>query len=244
MTPYYTDALTTLYLGDCREILPTLQPTIVVTDPPYGQTSLSWDQWVIGWPALVPSTCLWTFGTLRMFLGHALEFEVAGWKFARDLIWEKHNGASFHRDRFRRVHEQLAHFYKGRWDAQQHLVPVTLDARKKQARRKERPQHFGVIPNTTYQSIDGGPRLRRSVIPIRSCHGFAEHPTEKPQELLRLLIEYSCPSEGVVVDPFCGAGSTLLAALAIGRRSIGVEISEEYCERAAHRLAQRVVGVA
>lgn len=237
MSLYYQAPWVHLYCGDCRDILPSITgASCVVTDPPYGQTSLVWDQWVEGWVAAMPTACLWTFGSLRLFLDHGHEFVEAGWRFAQDLVWEKHNGSSFHRDRFRRVHEQLAHFYRGRWDEQYHVVPVTLDARPKQVRRKERPTHMGAIANSTYTSVDGGPRLRRSVLPFRSCHGTAEHPTQKPTDLLKLPIEYSCPPDGVVLDPFCGVGSTLIAALETGRAAIGIEVDEASCEKAARRL--------
>lgn len=50
-TPYYADEQVTLYLGDCREVLPALGVTAdcIVADPPYGETSLAWDRWPDGW---------------------------------------------------------------------------------------------------------------------------------------------------------------------------------------------------
>jgi adenine-specific DNA-methyltransferase len=65
-----------------------------------------------------------------------------------------------------------------------------------------------------------------------------KHPCEKPQPMLRHMIQASSRPSAVVLDAFAGTGSTLLAASALGRCAIGVEIHERYCEIAAQRLQQ------
>lgn len=63
------------------------------------------------------------------------------------------------------------------------------------------------------------------------------HPTQKPVEVLRPFIEAYCPTGGVVLDPFCGSGSTLVAAKNCGREFIGIELEQRHCETAGLRLA-------
>ncbi len=62
------------------------------------------------------------------------------------------------------------------------------------------------------------------------------HPTQKPEALMRWCIELV--GAGIVLDPFAGSGTTLAAAKRLGRKSIGVELEERYCEISARRLAQ------
>lgn len=112
--PYYERDGITLYCGDCLEILPLIDRVdAVITDPPYGETSLEWDVWPEDWPMLLEqlTNSLWCFGSLRMFWEHRDEFHA--WKLAQDLVWEKHNGTSLHNDRFRKVHELAVQFYRG-----------------------------------------------------------------------------------------------------------------------------------
>ena len=221
------------------ELLPSL-PTgnVCIADPPYGQTSLAWDHWPDGWVELVKADSLWCFGTMRMFLQHASEFLMAGFSMSQDLVWEKQNGSSFHADRFRRVHEQMIHWYRGDWQGVFKCAVTTPDATARTVRRKTMPPHMGHIGDGAYESQDDGPRLMRSVIYEPNCHGFAVNETQKPLGILRPLIEYSCPENGTVVDPFMGSGSTLIVARETGRRAIGIEMRESQCEEAAKRLSQ------
>lgn len=231
--------------GDCRDVLRTLEPEsvdLVVADPPYGETSLEWDRWQDGWmglllPVLKPHGSVWVFGSLRMFMAHADEF--AGWRLAQDLIWEKHNGTNNFKDRFRRVHESVAHFYPA--DAPWSLIHKSPlysdDATARTVRRKARPQQWGEIGAASYVSHDGGPRLLRSVLVCRSEHGKAIHPTQKPAGVIAPLLAYSCPRGGTVLDPFCGSGSTGVAAQAVGLDFVGIEARADFAEMARRRIA-------
>lgn len=67
---------------------------------------------------------------------------------------------------------------------------------------------------------------------------LVDHPSPKPQALMARLIEVVTPPSGLVLDPFMGAGTTLRAARDVGRKAIGIEYEERYCEIAAKRLGQ------
>ncbi len=244
MTPYYEYGGITIYHGDCREILPSLDidDALMIADPPYGQTSLTWDKWQGEWLTDAPAKLrsLWCFGSLRMFMDHSACFTAGGWHLSQDIVWEKHNGSSFHADRFRRVHESICHFYRDEWSSIPHYAPTSFDATARTVRRKQKPYHMGDINESYYVSSDGGPRLMRSVIYERSMHGTAEHPTQKPVAIIRPLIEYGGIRTRTIVAPFAGSGSELVAAKELGKQAIGIEIDEHFCEIAAKRLAQEV----
>lgn len=239
MKPYYEHGGITIYHGDGRDVVPIVGPvSCIVTDPPYEETSLHWDSAVPGWLHLVSNAApsLWCFGSLQMFMG--LGAELGPWKKSQEIVWEKQNGSSFHADRFKRVHELAVHFYQGEW-SQIYKAPVfTPDATARATRRKNRPPHMGDNGAGSYLSHDGGPRMMRSVIFAANCHGYAQHPTQKPVAILDPLLRYSCPPSGSVLDPFCGVGSTLVAAKQLGLSAIGIELEERFCEIAAKRLRQ------
>jgi site-specific DNA-methyltransferase (adenine-specific) len=235
--PYYEDDLVTLFNCDYRDGMDaSLRPDAIVTDPPYGETSLDWDVWPKGWlmDAFMMTNNLWCFGSFRMFIEQVEEFRP--WKFAEDLVWEKQNGSGFHKDRFKRVHELATHWYHGAWGDLYNEPPKTPDAVKKTVRRKERPTHMGAIEDGNYTSEDGGNRLMRSVVKLRNMHGKAINETEKPVGLVSLLVQTSVPPDGLVVDFFAGSGSTGLAARQQGKRAILFEKRQSQCFETALRL--------
>jgi DNA modification methylase len=66
--------------------------------------------------------------------------------------------------------------------------------------------------------------------------GNRMHPTQKPINVLQPLIEAFCPRDGIVLDPFCGSGSTLVAARRAGRTSVGIELDAKHVQTASLRL--------
>lgn len=239
MGVFYQDEKVTLYHGDAMELLQDIpEADAVITDPPYGETSLEWDLWPYGWPTLARRIApqLWCFGSIRMFLNTCHQWD--GWSLAQDVIWEKHNGSNPANDRFRRLHEIALHFYQGEWKALYKNPQFTNDATARTVRRKKRPPQWGDIGQSHYTSEDGGPRLQGSVIYARSCHGHAVNETQKPEAIVHPLLDYSVPPGGLVVDCFAGSGTTLAVAKKTGRRAIGIEKRESQCQAIAERLSQ------
>jgi site-specific DNA-methyltransferase (adenine-specific) len=220
MKPYYEHAGITIYHGDCREILSGLRSDLVVTDPPYGTQDLcggygrrqNWS----------------TDGKLgRTIVGDRdLGCFAESWPaiVATGAAWAQVFFAA------RKTPELcciVGDFWRGEivWDALGPGLGYTV-----------RYQHESIA---VLQMRDEKPRK-----PIISVQRFSQgsvqdHPHAKPVELLVKLIDW-LPGD-MVLDPFMGLGSTLRAAKDLGRRAIGIEIEERYCEIAAKRLAQEVI---
>lgn len=235
-----------LLQGDFRDHvseLPNCSFDCILTDPPYGETSLPWDKWPSGWPdrvarLLKPTGSMWVFGTCRMFMGHAQEFSA--WRIAQDVIWEKHNGSAFHNDRFRRVHEQAVQFYlqDAAWGGVYKQPQFTHDAKARTIRKSGRPAHWhDRTGETIYRSEDGGPRLQRSVIHSRTMHGSAVHPTQKPEATIEPLLQYACPPGGIVLDPFAGSGTTGIVADRLGMNALLIEADPAHFQIMQDRIA-------
>lgn len=249
--PYYADDAVTLYLGDCREVLASLEvlPDSCVTDPPYGETSAVWDVWPEGWvdavsAALPTSASLWCFGSARMFLAHRDDF--AAWRFAQEALWAKRNGTGpGSRDRLTKVHEWAYHWYRGRWSDLHHewMRELSTGPDKGYVRKRVRQaEHQRPGRENAWQ--DDGTRQPRSVtyvLEAPSVRFRKRHQDEKPLAVVAPLVRECTPPGGLVLDPFAGSGSTLVAARDLGRRAIGVEADEASCEQIATRLSELVL---
>jgi site-specific DNA-methyltransferase (adenine-specific) len=245
--PYFDDGTVSLYLGDCREILPALglQADACVADPPFVETANDWDVWPDGWVdavqnVLPSSASLWCFGSARMFLEHRDDFTA--WKYAQEALWLKRNGSGpGSRDRLNKVHEWAYHWYRGKWgDLHHEWERERVDANKGTVRKASRAaEHQRAGRANAWQ--DDGTRQPRSVawvIEAPSVRYQKRHPDEKPIAVVEKLVRECTPPGGLVLDPFAGSGTTLAAAAMLGRRAVGIERHEPYLEKAAQRLSQ------
>ena len=210
--PYYDHGGITIYHGDCREILPTHD--VVLTDPPYGIGADRRQSARAGkrhGAAVVASR---DYGPVTDWDAKPADSALLR-SFAQrpSIIW----GGNFF---------ELPPMSKWLvWDKQTgdngyadaELAWTNLGG----AVRTFRHRWMGML---RAPSDDGDGRV---------------HPTQKPVPLMRWCLEMM--PDGVVIDPFMGSGTTLRAAKDLGRRAIGIEIEERYCEIAAKRLAQEVL---
>ncbi|MEO6628103.1 MAG: DNA methyltransferase [Aquihabitans sp.] len=212
--PYYSDDYVTLYHGDCLEIDAWLSADVLVTDPPYGMALSSGRG------------------------GHQGDLNIVndGDTKARDAALEVWDGPAlvFGRWSIARPEQTVALLT---WEKGEHVGMGNLRLPWKP--NTEEVYVLGVWPDRTVRR--GGSVIRCLAIAgtVAAAHEGRNHPTEKPLGLMSELIG-SCPS-GVITDPFAGSGSTLVAAKQLGRKAIGIELDERYCEIAAKRLAQGVL---
>ena len=212
LVPYYMDDLVTLFHGDALEILPRIECDVIVTDPPYG----------IGW---------------KKGLNKA-----AGSRAHAGIVNDESTAT---RDAVLALRPEVPAMVFGSFYAP--YPPNT-----KQVLIWPKPADAGLVGSTTGFRRDAEPVFLVGPWPLRTVewssvlrpgargisHIAADtgHPHTKPVPLMRELLQ-RCP-RGIVVDPFCGSGSTLRAAKDLGRPAIGIEIDETYCATAAGRLAQ------
>lgn len=216
MKPYYQDDAVTLYHGDCLEIDAWLQADVLVTDPPYG-TQFSGENPEGGYGR-------------RQNAGLGPE----GFTIANDGTTETRDAA-------------LA-LWANRGPAVVFGSPRLPDPPGDWTDRlvwdKKRPgmnggpwryRHESIFVTTGFE--------RRSNASVSILTDFPEqsfHIHGKPIGLMTALVECA-PTTAVIADPFAGSGSTLVAARNLGRRAIGVEVDERYCEHIASRLNQGVL---
>lgn len=253
MKPYYEQDGITIFLGDCREILPTLESVdLVVTSPPYNQLGSRI-------PTLEKASGLWAkSGGGAGFVdavsdGYADDMdegEYQRWQNEIGLALSDscRPGASLfynHKCRWRKG--KLLHpvqwFSPQGWNLREDIVwdrsvSMTMNARM-WACSDERVLWFTRPGASHTWNQPSGSRLL-SVWRI----GITQrkpHPCSYPLDIPKRCIEATTDSGEVVLDPFMGSGTTLRAAKDLGRKAIGVEIEERYCEIAAKRLEQKVL---
>jgi len=159
-------------------------------------------------------------------------------EFRYDLVWDKQRGVSFlsANKMPMRSHEMIYVFSKAgafynRVDISGNFEPYAFKATE-----DTRPGNWGAKSRTPTQN-DGTKRCVLSVIqnPNKTLRKSA-HPTEKPTDLYRFLIDRYCPAGGTVLDPTFGSGNSVFTAYAMDRNAIGIEKDKKFYDKASEKI--------
>ncbi len=240
--PYYEHGGIVIYHGDCREVLPLMEPgsvDVLITDPPYGIVN------TFGHIATHGSSG--AKGTRRLQFewdgqvivddvrsGLAAAFRLCTVK-ASCFVWVGFDTAERYSEPARRAGFTIKPAAwmkkcpppagKGNW------WPSAFEL-----------AYYAYRPGAYF----GDTNVKRRNVWIADSYrhgqpGKIDHPTQKPIGLIQGHVLAMVPPSGLVLDPFMGSGTTLRAAKDLGRRAIGIEIEERYCEIAVNRLKQEVL---
>src|ERR1700722_10502645 len=206
--PYYEEAGITIYHGDCRDVISSIDFSVTVTDPPYGVNLGAYTgtsrylntpyACIDDTPEFVATVCV---PAIEMCLAKSSQLAMTPGNKCMFLyprpddigVW--YNPASTNRGKWGFSHVNAFIYFYGK---DPHNVGK------------------GMIPNSISGHCD-------------SVEGIA-HPCPKPLKFARWLVGRTSTKNDTVLDPFMGSGTTLLAAKNWGRPAIGVELEERYCE--------------
>lgn len=233
MKPYYQDSAVTIYHGDCRDVMLGMEPIdVTITDPPYDSMTHSrgggWNRYD-GGPQLsqVPFAPLGTPDNYRPLICRLTK----SWALVFCAV--------------RQIEEWCKSFETEPWKIVRVMAWFKPDAS---------PQFSGDRPGHGFEPIvlahppgktswNGGGHKGTFVVNRMDYESGWLHPTQKPLRLLTDLVGLFSDAGETILDPFMGSGTTLRAAKDLGRKAIGIEIEEKYCEIAAKRMAQEVLGL-
>lgn len=214
MRPYYDSGGITIYHGDSLVVLPTLGESwadAVITDPPYGTKTDQRDEWMMGEHSNIMPLAL---PLIRASLvGDGAFYCFTSWSMMADWLLRYQN--------YFKLQNILI------WDKGRHSGCYSSQAWQ-----------------FTWEGIffgTKGPRAIREYLPdVLHDSGAKREAMEKPVVVLSAMIRASTDVGQTILDPFMGRGGTIVAAKHNGRRAVGIEIEEQYCEIAASRLDQKV----
>lgn len=212
VTSYYEDDFATIYHGDCREVLPSVTADVILTDLPYG-IGVEYDGFDDS-PLALADLVASALPLMRSAAPVvALTTGIGNWWRYPEPTWVLC------------WYTSNACSSTGKWGFNQ-WQPVLVYGTDPYLRRQ-----LGRRPDVIITSA-----------PNTGADKRLGHPCPKPIESWqKVLTRVSPVVTDVVLDPFLGSGSTLKAAKYMGRKCIGIEQSERYCEIAAKRLAQEVL---
>ncbi len=255
MKPYYQDEWVTIYHGDCREILPTLERVdLVLTSPPYDDLrtygGYGWDFETTAQGLVrnlsVGGVIVWVIGDATIdgsetgtSFRQALRFKELGLKLHDTMVWIKDGGGAIGSNRsYTQNFEYMFILAKGDikiFNLIKDKPNLSYGQDKSGVgRRKANGKHKIEMRKP---SAEFSRRNNWWYIPPQK----GEHPAVFPDRLANDHI-ISWSNEGnLILDPFLGSGTTAVCAKKLNRHCIGIEIEEKYCELAANRCRQMVM---
>ena len=249
MKPYYEHGGITIWHGDCREVLPIIAPasvTLLWTDPPYGHSNNDGD---------LQSARVGIKGARQQAVIPIKNDDPDSMRSVVDAALRLSTpllrpdccccccctGGGGPRPTFAWVAERmdrdgLAFFHSVIWDKSGRGNGLGWRFRRNYEMVMVAHRKGGKL--AWADDAVAVPNIQRDM-PV----GDRQHPNEKPLELVHKFIHWTTQPDDLVLDPFMGSGTTLRAAKDLGRRAIGIEIEEKYCEIAARRLEQEVLAL-
>lgn len=230
LKPYYQDEYSTIYHGDCREILPQIADHLdaVISDPPFafaggisnGLASRADSQFFESWLSDI-------FRSL-----HSLSKPESAW-----ALWCDWRTAPI----YDAVLERSAHDY---YD-QRRVSQVIIHDREMIGMGspfRNQLDWIALIRGKKTNFKERIPLTQPNIIRSYWYYGKHDHhPAEKSPQVAAQIVEWLSDRDGLICDPFAGSGAVAVGAKTTGRRSISIEREEKYCEIAAKRLRQEVL---
>jgi len=248
--PYFVSERKEVYLykGEMQKLVPLLfsemKANVIFADPPYflsngGITCKSgrmvsvnkgkWDkskgaelnhafnlEWLkICKDSLTKNGAIWITGTSHIIFSIGYALQQLNFKILNDIIWEKSNPPP-----------NLSCRYFT------HSTEIVLWAAK-----EKKSKHYFNYP--LMKQLNKGKQMKnvwRINAPSRTEKLHGKHPTQKPIKLLNRILLASTKKDDLVLDPFCGSGTTGIAALELGRKFVGIDTEVEYLELAKARI--------
>lgn len=256
---YYEHPHGEIWVGDSIEWLKTLESEsaeLIFADPPYNLKKAEWDtfesqekyiEWSMQWITEASrvlkkngSLYICGFSEILADLKHPASKLFKG---CRWIIWHYKNKANLGKD-WGRSHESILHLRKSKgfiFNVDDIRIPYGNHTLKYPDHpQAETSQYGNGKKRTELWSPNPQGAKPRDVLEIPTISNGAQertpHPTQKPEELLRKIILASSSEGDLVVDPFLGSGTTIVAAEQLKRKWKGCDVSTKYCKWAAERI--------
>lgn len=232
---------------DCLDLLksmPDASVDLMLTDPPYSVTACDWDKPInlaemwLEWERVIKPNGAFVFTCQQPFTSELIVSRLGFFKY--ELIWLKSNVTGFLNANKKplRQHENILLFCRGNETYNpQMFVKTNPRAAQKTVNANGAYGNIGEGVFRKAKDEDGFPR---SVLQFNTAYHDREaglHPTQKPVDLFRYLIQtYSNPGE-TVFDGYSGSGTTAIACIKEGRNFIGSELNKEYYDKSMERIS-------